>query len=397
MTQKSFDPGFMNNKQQYFYFFLLVALCTAFGAGAQDSGSKRCKARVKANGDKLFRYEAYKTIASEFQVGQNRISFIYKDMLDSVYIYNAGEQLIAALEVAKNGTINSPVRLDYVANGLKLTDSIVPGDGRRKLNSYFEGLLSSNSVLWTADDKAGTKIYYGIGGLDSFKVIKQNGHALEMIWYRSGLDSVTKRWNEAGNLVYERILTSEKIWDENQQLIQHAFDSLVQNKWLVRCRKNWYPTGILSAVTFHYWDTPCLTWKYYNEQGKLIRTVKHKALRGTPVGYGTGIMPREEMFFQAVYQKEAVDVVFNQALNDRLAVILCQAGVALEGVYTLQVNVTSEGTFVFKGIEGLHAATIRSELADFFNRQEKVKPAVRNGRPFSCLLQLTLEVKAKDE
>lgn len=384
----------MNNQPQQYVFFLLLllALFPPSATSAQDKLLKHCKARVKANRNKLFRYDTYKPIASEFQAEPYRISFIYKDTLDSVYIRNAGEQLIAALEVAKNGTINSPVSLDYVANGLKLTDSIVPGEGSRKLNSYFEGLLSSNSVLWTEDQNAKTKTYYGIGGADSLRITQFKGYGREMAWYRDGMDSLKKRWNAAGSLEYERTLTSEKIWDENQQLIQHAFDSLVQNKWLVRCRKNWYPTGILSAVAFHYRDTPCLTWKYYNEQGKLIRTVKHKALRGTPVESGGGIVPREAMIFRGVYQKEAVDPVFNKALNDRLATLLCQANVALEGVYTLQVNVTSAGAFVFKDIEGLHATTIRSELADFFNRQEKVKPAVRNGRPFAQLLQLTLKV-----
>lgn len=385
----------MKRKQPYpvFYLFILLSFLPAWEINAQNTPLKACKVQVKANRNKLFRYDSYKAIASEFQVGPYTISFIYKDKGDSVYIRNAGEQLIAALEVDKNGTINSPVSLDYVANGLKLTDSIVPGGERRKLNAYFEGLLSSNSVLWTADPKAGAKIHYAIGGVDSLRITQLNRYGREMTWYRDGLDSLKKRWNEAGNLVYERTLASEKIWDEQQQLIQHTFDSLVQNKWRVRCQKSWYSTGILSSEIFHYWDTPCLTWKYYNERGKLVRTVKHKTLKGTPVEYGIGIVPpREEMIFRAVYQKEAVDVVFNKALNDRLTTLLCQATVALEGIYTVRVNVTGDGAFVFKDIEGLHAAVIRSELATFFNRQAKVKPAVRNGKPFVQLLQLTLKV-----
>ncbi|MBL7705957.1 MAG: hypothetical protein JNM21_10485 [Taibaiella sp.] len=385
----------MKRKQPYpvFYLFILLSFLPAWEINAQNTPLKACKAQVKANRNKLFRYDSYKAIASEFQVEPYTISFIYKDKGDSIYIHNAGEQLIAALEVDKNGTINSPVSLDYVAKGLKLTDSIVPGGERRKLNAYFEGLLSSNSVLWTADRNAGRKLYYGIGGQDSLSITDLKERGREMTWYSSGLDSLKKRWNEAGNLVYERTLTSEKIWDEQQQLIQHTFDSLVQNKWRVRCKKSWYPTGILSSETFHYWDTPCLAWKYYNERGKLVRTVKHKTLKGTPVEYGIGIVPpREEMIFRAVYQKEAVAVVFNNALNDRLATLLCQATVALEGIYTVRVNVTDDGAFVFKDIEGLHAAAIGSELAAFFYKQAKVKPAVRNGRPFGQLLKLTLKV-----
>lgn len=235
------------------------------------------------------------------------------------------------------------------------------------------------------------------GGADSLRLTQLKGYGREMTWYRDGIDSLKKRWNEDGSLVYESTLTSEKIWDGEQQLIQHTFDSLVHHKWRVRCQKNWYPTGILSSVIFHYWDTPCLTWKYYNEQGKLVKTVKHKALKGTPLEYGVGIAPREEMIFAGVYQKEAVDAVFNNALNDRLAAILCQANVVLDGLYTLQVSVTADGTFIFKDIEGGYAEAIRTELAAFFNGLEKVKPAVRNGRPYTRLLQLTLAVKAKNK
>lgn len=389
----------MNSKQQrlLLFLFVLLGLLPAFGIWAQDNSQKGCKARVKANRNSLFRFNTYKAIGSEYRIEEKIIKVIYKDTLDSAYIYQPDKQLVAALQLQGNGLINSPVSLDYVANGLRLTDSIVPHGGRRKLNSYFEGLLYSHSVLWTANDNAGTKIYYGIGGQDSLSITNLKEDGREMTWYSSGLDSLKKRWNEAGSLVYERTLTSEKIWNGEQQLIQHTFDSLVQHKWRVRCQKNWYPTGSLSSVTFHYLNSPCLTWKYYNEQGKLIRTIKHKALKGTPVEYGIGIVPREEMIFRAVYHKEAVDVVFNKALNDRLAALLCQTNVALEGFYTLKVYVTNSGTFIFKDIEGVNADAIRTELVAFFNGLEKVKPAVMNGRPFTRLLQLTLEVKARDK
>ncbi len=389
----------MKCKQQYlvFYFFILLSLLPAWDTWAQNPPLKECKARVKANRHKLFRYNGYQAIESEFYIEENTVKFVHKDTFDSVYIYKPDQQLIVALQLHKNGDISSPLSLTYVANGLELTDSVVPDGGRRKLNSYFEGLLSSNSVLWTADLKGGAKTYYAIGGADSLRITRLKGYGREMTWYRDRLDSLKKRWNEAGNLEYERTLISEKIWNEEQQLVQHSFDSLVHNKWRVRCQKNWYPTGILSSVTFHYWDTPCLTWKYYNEQGKLVKTVKHKALKGTPVEYGIGIAPREEMIFRAVYQKEAVDVVFNKVLDERLATLLCQADVELEGLYTLQVSVTAGGTFIFKDIEGTHAEAIRTELAAFFNGLEKVKPAVRNGRPYTRLLQLTLTVKARDK
>lgn len=380
-----------------FYLFILLSLFPASATWAQNTALKECKARVKANRHKLFRYNTYQAVESEFHIEENMIKMIHKDTLDSVYLYKPDKQLIVAVQLYKNGQISSPVSLTYVANGLKLTDSIVPGDSRRKLNSYLGGLLSSNSVLWTEDKNAGTKTYYGIGGADSLRITDLKGYGHEKTWYRDGMDSLKKRWNEAGNLEYERTLISEKIWNEEQQLVQHSFDSLVQNKWRVRCQKNWYPTGILSSVTFHYLNEPCMTWKYYNEQGKLVKTLKHKALKGTPLEYGIGIIPREELIFQAVYQKEAADAVFNKALNDRLTALLCQADVVLEGFYTLEVSVTAGGTFIFKNIEGVHAEAIQTELAAFFKGLEQVKPAVRNGQPYTRLLQLTLEVKTKDK
>lgn len=378
-----------------FYLFLLTTLCLAFGATAQKNELKECKARVKANRNKLFRFDAYKVIESEYQIEKSTIRVTHRTALDSVHIYSPDGQLAVALNVQKNGLISSPVRLNYVVNGLRLTDSVVPDGGRRRSNAYFENLLSSNSVLWTADPQAGTMTYYGIGGQDSLSITDLKGQGREIIWYKDGMDSLKKRWNEAGSLEYERTLTSEKIWSAEQQLIQHTFDSLVHDKWPVRCQKNWYPTGILSSVTFHYRDTPCLTWKYYNEQGKLTRMVKHKALKGTPVYSGVGIIPMEERFFPTVYQEDPVNSVFTEVLNYRLAALLCRANVALDGVYTLQVDRTSAGVFIFKSIEGLHAAEIQADLARFFNGLEKVRPAIRNGRPYAQLLELTLKVKPK--
>lgn len=372
--------------------FLLICLLPARSAIAQERVSEECKARIIANRAKVFRFDGYKVMESEYRIAGHTIKVGHKANLDSVRIYSPDTLLFAVLEAQTDGLIRTPARLNYVAYGIQLTDSIVPDGGKRKSNAYFESLLTTNSVLWTADEHAGTKIYYGIGGLDSFKITKLGGQDREKIWYSNGLDSLIKRWNDAGKLVYERTLTSEKIWNEAGQLMQHSFDSLVDNKWPVRVRKNWYATDVLSSVTFHYHDTPCLTWRYYDEKGKLIRTVKHKALKGTPVYYGVGIIPREEMFFRAVYLQAAVDVVFNKDLNGKLSALLCQADVVLEGVYTLQVHLSNSGKFTFKGIEGLHAEAVQAELAAFFNGLQKVKPAVRNGQPYAQLFELTLKV-----
>lgn len=156
----------MKRKQPYpvFYFFILLSLLPVSDTCAQNAPLKECKARVKANRDKLFRYNGYQAIESEFRIGENTVKFVHKDTFDSVYIYKPDQQLIGTLRLHKNGVISSPLSLTYVANGLELTDSIVPDSGKRKLNSYFEGLLSSNSVLWTAEPKVGIKTYYAIGG-----------------------------------------------------------------------------------------------------------------------------------------------------------------------------------------------------------------------------------------
>lgn len=384
----------MNGKylQWIFPLFILTSFLPAFRATAQEKVSEGCNARKKGNRNKIFRFDSYKVIESEYQIGAHTINVMHKAGLDSVRIYSPDTLLFAVLETQTNGLIRTPVRLNYVANGIQLTDSIAPDGGNRKSNAYFESLLITNSVLWTADDHAGTKTYYGIGGLDSFKITHLNGQDREMIWYSNGLDSLIKRWNEAGKLVYERSWISEKIWNEAGQLMQHSFDSLVHNKWSVRARKNWYATGILSSITFHYQDTPCLTWKYYDEKGKLIRTVKHKALKGTPVYSGIGMLPRERSFFESVYLQAAVDGLFNKDLNYKLSTLLCRADVPLEGVYTLQVHLSNSGRFTFKSIEGLHAEAIQAELSTFFNGLEKVKPAVRSGRPYGQLFELTLKV-----
>ncbi|OJV52047.1 MAG: hypothetical protein BGO31_07950 [Bacteroidetes bacterium 43-16] len=303
------------------------------------------------------------------------------------------------MKASKDGRILSPVRLKYMTNRRSLSDSIVPEEeGRRKSHTYYEGLLYSNAVMSMQDHDAGTTLYYGIGGKDSLSIAKVNGKSREITWYRDdGMDTLLKRWNEEGNLEYERKQDSEKIWSEEGKLLQHTFDSLVQQKWWVRCQKIWYPNGVLSSVTYHYGETPCLTWKYYNEQGKLTRQVKHKPLKGSPVGYGVGIIPEEPMIFHSVYQKEAVSELFNKDLNSRLALLMCHANVALEGIYRVQVDLSETGRLTLKQIEGLNAAEIREEIAAFFKETQPVKTAVRNGRPYAQVLQLILKVTPKEK
>lgn len=381
-------------KTKYYGLFYCLLLSIAIHlipkTGITQTPAEECKTFKRANRNKVWQFESYTVLESEYNIDGLVCRIVPAGAEDSVFLYAWDRSLIKSFLSDRHGHILTPLNLNYVENGYTLTDSIVPGS-RGKLHRYFYGILYSDAVRLTENRLGETKMYYDKAGKDSLWIVHSGGKLQLRTWYRNGKDSLQRRWNYSGQLIYEKTKDTEQEWDADQKLMQKTFDTLIQDE-TVKCRKIWHPTGALASITYHYFDQPCLTWKYYNEQGKLIKQIRHEDLdKVSPVV--TVMHP--EVMYTTIDQMEEVLPIFKHELNRKLAEMLCWTKLKPEGVYHMQVWLDPKGKLVLKSLQGAHAEALQPDMEAIFKQLSWAKPPKRNGIPYARLLQVNLVVKSK--
>ena len=342
------------------------------GTALAQSKEMECTPKKRANRDKVWLFESYTVLQSEYLVEQNKIRMVHGAKQDSVYFQGQSSTIVSKFITNKEGRILSPVTFDYVEDGYLLTDSIVPGKkGRSKY--YFNNLLYTDALLLQVDLMKNEEWYYNPKGQDSLLIVSFEGDTSLVKWFRNGKDSLQRRWND------------------KRQLVEQTFDTLIQGD-RVLCTKSWHPSGKLASVKFYYFEEPCLNWEYYDEKGRLVRLEKNKRLDEiAPIAYA--IDPPPVKSFEV--QKEKVTELFKGALNRKLSKILCRTSIKPEGSYQVQVWLEASGELSLNKLDGESAAVIGPEMETFFRELSGAKPAQRNGRPYAQLLELTLKVTDK--
>ncbi|RYD94754.1 MAG: hypothetical protein EOP54_16960 [Sphingobacteriales bacterium] len=378
------------------YFLLLsVMLGCIPGTTIAQSKEMECIPQKMANRDKVWLFESYTVLESEYKINGYLIRLVPLAKQDSVYLYDLdkGKKLVGSFLAAKDGRIFQSLSLEYAEDRSPYIDSIVPGM-RGNSRRYFDGLLYTDGVRMTRDMLSGLKRYYDSRGQDSLYYVHYPDDSMLLIqWFSNGKDSLHRRWNAKGKLIYEELQGITKIWNDEQRLIEKAFDTLIQGI-RVDCIKSWYPSGVLKSTRYFYFDKACLTWQYFNERGMLLRQEKHKKLDEiTPVAYAIE-PPAVKM--QEVHS-ENVAGLFKQELNPKLEEILCRTKIKPDGTYRVQVWLEASGKLMLNKLDGEYADVIGPEMETFFRELSGARPAQRNGRPYAQLLELTLKVSTKDK
>lgn len=355
---------------------LWLSILVSFNAGTIFAQSKEigCIAKKRANRDKVWRFESYTVLESEYRIEQNNIRIVHGAKQDSVYFQGQSSTIVSKFITNKEGRILSPVSLDYVEDENLWTDSIVPGKkGRSKY--YFNNLLYTDALLLKVDLMNNAEWYYNPKGQDSLLIVSYEGDTSLMKWFRNGKDSLQRRWND------------------KQQLVEQTFDTLIQGDRIL-CAKSWHPTGKLASVKYYYFDEACLTWEYYDEKGRLVRLEdKKKPEEITPMVYAIDPAPVKSLEVHS----ENVAGLFKEELNRKLSEILCRTSIKPEGTYVVQVWLESSGKLILNKLDGEYADVIGPEMETFFRELSGARPAQRNGRPYAQLLQLILKVSDKDK
>lgn len=370
--------------------FMSVMTCFVPEAAIAQGTDMAPKPRKRANANKLWRFESYTVLESDYLIDQNKIRIVHGAKQDSIYFQGQSSTLVSTFITNKEGRILSPVTFDYVEDGNMLTDSIVPGK-KGKSKYYFDKLLYTDALLLKVDLMKNAEWYYNEKGQDSLLIVSFEGDVSLMSWFRNGKDSLERRWNDKGGLIYEKSGRITQKWNDEQRLIERAFDTLIQGN-TVECIKSWYPSGVLKSVRYFYFDVACLDWEYYNEQGKLVQLLKKKRLAEiSPEVYA--IDPAPVRVIQV--RDEDVTQVFKEELNHKLSELLYRTKAKPEGTYQVQVWLEASGKLKLNKLDGEYADVVGPDIDTIFNELSGAKPAQRNGRPYAQLLQLTLKVSDK--
>lgn len=355
---------------------LLLGLVISFNprtviAQSQEPG---CVPKKRANRDKVWRFESYIVLESEYRIEQNKIRMVHGAKQDSVYFQGQSSTIVSKFITDKEGRILSPVTFDYVEDENLWTDSIVPGKKGRSKN-YFNNLLYTDALLLKVDLMNNAEWYYNQKGQDSLLIVSYEGDTSLMKWFRNGQDSLQRRWND------------------KQQLVEQTSDTLIQGH-RVLCTQSWHPSGARAAVKYYYFDEACLTWEYYDTKGRLVRLEQKKKLEEiTPVVYAIDPPPINH----TIVRNEEVKQLFKLELNRKLSEILCRTSIKPEGTYQVQVWLEASGELRLNKLDGEYADVIGPEMETFFHELSGARPAQRNGRPYAQLLELTLKVSTKDQ
>ncbi len=355
---------------------LLLSGVISFNPGTAIGQNKEmdCTPKKRANRDKVWLFDSYTVLESEYRIEQNKIRMVHGAKQDSVYFQGQSSTIVSKFITNKEGRILSPVTFDYVEDENLLTDSIVPGK-KGKSKYYFNKLLYTDALLLQVDLMKNEEWYYNPKGQDSLLIVSFEGDTSLMKWFRNGKDSLQRRWND------------------KHQLVEQIFDTLIQGE-RVLCTQSWHPSGKLASVKFYYFEEPCLNWEYYDEKGRLVRLDKKKRLDEiTPIAYA--IDPPLVKSFEV--QKENVTELFKGALNRKLSEILCRTSIKPEGDYQVQVWLEPSGKLILNKLDGEYADVIGPEMETFFRELSGARPAQRNGQPYAQLLELTLRVSTKDK
>lgn len=382
---------------KHLHYLLFLSLITFFVPEitlAQNS-KMESKPRKRANANKSWQFESYTVLEKEYKMSGYLIRYIPRAAQDSVYLYDIekGKKLLSSFPVAKDGRILNPLSLEYPEDRRPYIDSIVP-DMKGNSRKYFDQLLYTDGVRMTQDMFNGFKRYYDSRGQDSLYYVHYPDDSMLLIsWFRDGKDSLHRRWNAKGTLIYEESGRITQRWNDEQKLIEKTFDTLIQGN-TVECIKSWYPSGVLESVRYYYFDVACLSWEYYSEQGKLVRLVRKKRLDEiSPEVYAFDPPP-----IRAIeVRDEEVTQVFKQELNRKLSELLYRTKGKPEGTYQVQVWLEASGKLKLNKLDGEYADVIGPDIDTIFSELSGARPAKRNGRPYAQLLQLTLKVSDKGE
>jgi antitoxin component YwqK of YwqJK toxin-antitoxin module len=371
---------------------IAIVFFFAFCISAIYAQTPKCKPTTKANKNKLLVYD---------DIEISDITWKYKDMDiaragDSVTV-KKGNAYIAGFKFNHTHIANTRY-VEYNPNGtIKLIDSLIL-DNRWHFKRYWGEYYGSviHTRKYNGNGILEESVYYTKSGRDSLTQKWYPAGTLyqstwgDKIW---GTDSSTHTWDEQG------VLTSIKTRKYLQEfyptgaLKTFSSDTIISDRY-IQCKKEYYPTGPLRCITYYCEDTPCHTWLYYTEKGKLEKTVQQASILSIPWSQ----MEVNEMPVSISTGKETQpefrgNLPLYKYLNEKLVGVTCNSSLPLANGYQIKFTVGDDGKAIFENITGENHTAIQEIVKQTIEQMPQWKPGTKDGKPIKTGLTLKLYVK----
>lgn len=376
------------------YLLILCLLLPALSPYAQTG--KPCKAKVRANRGNALVFGNLVLESEEWPWVDN--THVTR-LADSVYVRQDGAPLTRFR--IKDGHVDGTLYKEFYPGGTpKRVDSLPPYSVFHwRQESYFSAARASvfytrryypTGILQTE------RYHYRSGGEDSLKrSFYPTGVLRDAVWcYPSGYDSLEKKWYPDGTLYSVKYGRHILEYYPTGIRKSHDADTLIDGQPLIRVLE-YYPNGVLCSEEYVWEGEKYLTWRYYDAEGVLVRSVKQPpATKHTPRGWGIVGKERPKVF-------ETVNILpefpggehgLKKYLNETLAPVLCDSPLPLQGRYRVRFTLDTYGHTSFQSIKGENAPGIETAVARCINQLPRWKPGKVDGRPVITTFTLTLEV-----
>lgn len=339
--------------------------------------------------------------AYEFSTGGRNYELRYDNGSGRVTATKDGRVITRFL--MKHGGIEGPAYIEYDQQGeVSMIDSIDHKKGKHQKTypGYFISYsVFSSTLFYKTGLPSKTTFYSLVTGNDSLvKAWYRNGFPKSMdIRNRRGQDSVLTKWDSTG-ILRETVTGSHtcryypggilqtkrtRVRMQNSRFFpepEHPSkkqDTLLDYVWCEQ-EQNFYPDGVLQSIGYYNSGKRCLTWNYYNPQGKFERnTNEGPALNLKPVL--TAAPERISDFLNPVELRPEFpggQQKLYQYMHLALADVLCKSDVVLHGSYNITYTVDKTGQASFISTDRQDTGNLPQLLKPVFEAMPAWKPGM---------------------
>lgn len=379
---------------------------------------KTCKALLKGNRHKKLLVGNQQLKAYGFSTGGVNYELRHDNGLCRVRAIKGNRELTRFL--LKPGGIEGPVYTEYDEQGeVSLIDSIDLKKGKHKKTypGYFTSYsVYSSTLFYKTGHPSETTFYSLLTGKDSLvKAWYRNDFPKSMsIRNKRGKDSVLTKWDSTGILretvighntcrYYPSGILQTKITRVRMQnpsfLVEPEQPSKKQDApfdsvWCDQ-EQSFYPDGTLKSTGYYNNGRRCLTWSYYNAQGKFERrTNEGRALNDAPVSVAAPEIIYD--FLNPVEQSPEFpggQQKLYQYMHMALADVLCKSDIVLHSSYNITYTVDKTGQAAFVSIDRQDTGNLPQLLKPVFEAIPAWKPGLYQSIPVRTEFVMELIMK----
>jgi|GEM_PF-4493486 hypothetical protein len=355
------------------------------------------------NKGKHFTMGKYQLTEAEFDIDDLQFHVIHTNGYDSVHVTGNEVNYTFIAGPTREPTFASNVAMPVMHyldhNKVLHIDTLRETQDRAFQHQYFYSYQSSRVTATYTPSLHQVEYFYDDGHRQKLVENYPYGPVQQVTWYDTHRsDTAIRTYSREGVLEsYRNIQHELRTYYPNGVVQSFGKDTVIAER-RISSLKSYHTNGKMKSRTYHYQDTPCGTWRYYNTNGQLVKTQAHKAITSFPKNNGpvVGAPPEPEYQFIFVVQMPEYprgDQAFTRYMDENLAIVLARSEYELGGPYTIRMRLDAEtGKMKFLDVKGWNSGAIQSGLKQLCVSMPAWKPGKRNGRRMSEVFEIKATV-----